>query len=132
MGKTKTVERKWLLIDADGKILGKIAEQSAVFLRGKNRVDFAPNEDKGGYVVITNAEKVSFSGKKMEKEMHRRHSGYLGGLKEIPKSKYFEQHPEKVFIEAVKGMLPKNKLASRMITRLKVFKGSEHPYSDKF
>lgn len=128
----KTIQaRKWHLIDADGKVLGKVAEQAAVLLRGKSRIDFTPNQDKGDYVVVINAAKAVFSGKKLEKEVRRTHSGYLGGLKEISISKYFEKYPEKVFQEAVQGMLPKNKLASRMIARLKVFKDDKHPYADK-
>lgn len=124
--------KKWHLIDADGKILGKVAEKAAVILRGKNKVNFLPNQDQGDYVVIINAAKTSFSGRKLDTEFRRSHSGYLGGLKEIPLRRYFEEKPEKVFLEAVKGMLPKNKLSDRMITRLKVFKDEKHPYGDKF
>lgn len=124
--------KKWYLIDAKDRILGKAAEEAAVLLRGKNKADFAYNQDLGDFVVVINAEKISVSGKKASQKIYRRHSGYLGGLKEIPMSKYFADHPEKVFYEAVKGMLPKNRLANQLIKRLKIFKGEEHPHKDKF
>lgn len=120
--------KKWHLIDAKDMVLGKAAERAAVILRGKNKVEFVNNQDMGDFVVIINAAKAKLSGNKMLQKMHRNHSGYLGGLKEIPMGKYFSGHPDKVVYEAVKGMLPKNRLSSQIIKKLKVFNGEEHPY----
>ncbi|MFH1175691.1 MAG: 50S ribosomal protein L13 [bacterium] len=125
------VQRKWHILDAKDKILGRTAERAAVILRGKNKVNFTYHQDLGDYVVVINAEKAKFSGKKITNEFYRKHSGYLGGLKEMPKIVYFEKFPEKVIRSAVKGMLPKNRLSNQIIRRLQVFKGEEHPYKDK-
>jgi len=130
--KSSDITRKWHLLDAKDIPLGRTAEKAAVFLRGKNRADFTYNQDLGGHVVIINADKVKFTGNKLATEFHRRHSGYLGNLKEIPMDRYYEDYPEKVIHHAVKGMLPKNRLADKMIVRLKIFKGEEHKYQDKF
>lgn len=127
----KTIIRKWHLIDAKDKVIGKTAEQAAVLLRGKNKVDFTYNEDKGDYVVIINSAEAAFSGRKIENKIHRHHSGYIGGLKEIPMIDYFERFPDKVMREAINGMMPKNKLRTPMMRRLMIFKGAEHPYQDK-
>ena len=106
-------------IDASGRILGRMAVEIAILLRGKHRPDFAPYKDEGDVVIVKNVEKMKFSGKKMEKKKYYHHSGYLGGLKETPLAKLFERSPEEVLKIAVFGMLPKNKLRSRMIKRLK-------------
>ena len=106
-------------IDARGKILGKLAVEVAVLLRGKYKTDFAPYKDIGDIVIIENVDKLKFTGRKMEQKKYYRHSGYLGGLKEISLKKLFEKNPSEVFKKAVLGMLPKNKLRSRMIKRLK-------------
>ena len=126
------IQRKWHLIDAENKVIGKTAEQVAVLLRGKNKVDFTYNEDKGDYVVIINVAKASFSGRKIENKIHRHHSGYIGGLKEIPMSDYFGRFPDNVMREAINGMMPKNKLRTPMMRRLKIFKNANHSYKDKF
>lgn len=128
----KSVIKKWYLLDANDIILGKTAERAAVLLRGKNKVDFVSNQDVGDYVVIINAAKAKLSGNKISQNLHRNHSGYLGGLKETPMNKYFAEHPDKVVYEAVEGMLPKNRLSGQIIKKLKVFKDEKHPYSDKF
>jgi len=109
-------------IDARGKILGKLAVEVAVLLRGKYKTDFAPYKDIGDIVIIENVDKLKFTGRKMEQKKYYRHSGYLGGLKEISLKKLFEKNPSEVFKKAVLGMLPKNKLRSRMIKRLKFTK----------
>lgn len=107
-------------IDATGKILGKLAVQVAVLLRGKNKPDFVPYKEAGNVVIIKNVDKLKISGKKMEQKKYYRHSGYLGGLKEISLEKKFKENPEEVLKIAVFGMLPKNKLRARMIKRLKI------------
>jgi large subunit ribosomal protein L13 len=113
------MERKTHTIDATDKILGRLAAQIAVLLRGKNKADFAPNKDIGDFVVIKNVEKIRVSGKKMEQKKYYHHSGYLGGLKEVPFKTLFKERPEEVFKRAVFGMLPKNKLRAEQIKRLK-------------
>jgi large subunit ribosomal protein L13 len=113
------MERKTHTIDAVDKILGRLAAQVAVLLRGKNKPNFAPNKDIGDFVVIKNIEKVRVSGKKMEQKKYFHHSGYLGGLKEVPFKTLFKERPEEVFRKAVFGMLPRNKLRAEQIKRLK-------------
>ncbi|TRZ77265.1 50S ribosomal protein L13 [bacterium] len=128
----KIISRKWHLIDAENKVIGKVAEKAAVLLRGKGKVDFTYNEDKGDYVVIINVAKVAFAGRKIESKIHRHHSGYMGGLKEIPMADYFERFPDKVMREAISGMMPRNKLRTPMMRRLHMFKNDNHSYKDKF
>jgi large subunit ribosomal protein L13 len=112
------MERKTHTIDAADKILGRLATEVAVLLRGKNKPDFAPYKDIGDFVVIKNVEKIRVTGNKMEQKKYYRHSGYLGGLKEIPLKTLFKERPAEVFRKAVFGMLPKNKLRARQIKRL--------------
>lgn len=114
------MERETHTIDASDKILGRLATEIAVLLRGKHKPDFVPNEDIGDIVVVRNIEKIKFTGKKSEKKIYYRHSGYLGGLKETPLKKLFEKNPGEVLKKAVFGMLPKNKLRARQIKRLKI------------
>ncbi|MDO8436508.1 MAG: 50S ribosomal protein L13 [bacterium] len=114
------MERNIRAIDATDKVLGRLATEIANFLRGKNRPDFAPNKDGGDIVVVKNVEKLKFTGRKMEQKKYYHHSGYLGGLKEMPLKKLFEKDPAEVLRKAVFGMLPKNKLRSEMIKRLKI------------
>lgn len=114
------MERKTHTIDASDQILGRLAVQIALLLRGKNKRDFAPNKDEGDFVVVENTDKIKFSGKKMEKKIYYRHTGYLGGLKETPLKKMWGQDPAKVLKIAVFGMLPKNKLRAKQIKRLKI------------
>jgi len=113
------MERKNHTIDASGKILGRLATEVAILLRGKQKPDFAPNKEIGDFVIVKNVDKIRFSGKKMEQKKYYHHSGYLGGLKEISLEKLFQKNPEKVFKKAVFGMLPKNRLRARQIKRLK-------------
>jgi large subunit ribosomal protein L13 len=130
--KIDEIKRGWHLIDADGKVLGRLATEVANILRGKDKAIFSNDIDCGDFVVITNAAKVVLTGKKIEQKVAYRHSGYPGGAKFTPYSKLMAEKPEKAVEFAVKGMLPKNKLANRQITRLKVYRSSEHPHSAQF
>ncbi len=123
-----SVKKKFYLIDAEGKILGRLATKIADILRGKNKPDFAPHLDKGDYVVVTNAAKVRVTGKKRENKIYRRYSGYPSGLKEENFATLLAKKPEKIIILAVRGMLPKNKLARQIIKKLKVYPGKEHAH----
>ena len=128
MAKPETVERKWYVIDAAGKPLGKTAAAAATILRGKHRPEFTPHVDCGEFVIIINAEKAVLTGKKLDEKKYRYHSGYIGGLKEIGYRELMAKNPEKAMFLAVKGMLPKNSIGRKSITRLKVYKGEEHPH----
>lgn len=114
------MECKTYTIDATNKVLGRLATEIAVLLRGKNKTDFAPNKDMGDFVVVKNIKKIKVTGKKFEKKIYYHHSGYLGGLKETPFKKLFERDPGEVLKRAVFGMLPKNKLRAKQIKRLKI------------
>ncbi|MCA6079907.1 MAG: 50S ribosomal protein L13 [Endomicrobium sp.] len=124
--KQDAVERKWHLIDADGKILGRLAVKIAELLRGKSKVFYTNHIDCGDFVVVTNASRIVLTGKKLSQKTYFTYSGYPGGAKLTPYSVLMVKSPEKALFAAVKGMLPKNKLADRQITRLKVFKGDKH------
>ncbi|MCD8315693.1 MAG: 50S ribosomal protein L13 [Firmicutes bacterium] len=126
MAKPETVERKWYVLDAAGKPLGKTAVAAATILRGKHRPEFTPHVDCGEYVIIINAEKAVLTGKKLTQKYYRRHSGYIGGLKEVQYKTLMEKSPEKAMELAVKGMLPKNSIGAKSITRLRVYRGAEH------
>lgn len=126
MAKKETVERKWYIIDAAGKPLGKTAAAAATILRGKHRPEFTPNVDCGEFVVIINASKAVLTGKKLEQKFYRRHSGYIGGLKEVSYKTLMATKPEMAMELAVKGMLPHNSLGYKAITRLKVYAGEAH------
>ncbi|MCD7782619.1 MAG: 50S ribosomal protein L13 [Firmicutes bacterium] len=126
MAKPETVERKWYVLDAAGKPLGKTAVAAATILRGKHRPEFTPHVDCGEYVIIINAEKAVLTGKKLTQKYYRRHSGYIGGLKEVQYKTLMEKSPEKAMELAVKGMLPKNSIGTKSITRLHVYRGAEH------
>jgi large subunit ribosomal protein L13 len=121
-------DRKWYVIDASGQTLGRLATQIAVILKGKNKASYVPHLDNGDYVIVTNCDKFKVTGKKMEDKMYYRHTGYLGGLKEISLEDLLTKKPTKALELAVNGMLPKNKLRSGMISRLKLFTGDEHTY----
>ena len=129
MAKKETLNRKWYVIDAEGVTLGRLASEVATILRGKNKPQYAPNVDMGDYVIIVNAEKVAVTGKKLEQKMYRRHSGWVGGLKEVRMDKMLATHPERVLEHAVKGMLPKNALGRKMFSKLHVYAGAEHPHA---
>ena len=128
MAKAKDVERKWYVVDAEDKTLGRLASEIAKILRGKNKPIYTPHVDTGDFVIVINAEKVALTGKKWDKKMHRYHTGYIGGLKEMKYRHFLERTPEKVIEVAVKGMLPKNSLGRQMYRKLKVFKGPEHDH----
>ena len=121
--------RGWTLIDADGKVLGRIASRIAEILRGKNKPTFTPHVDTGAFVVVINAEKVSLSGKKQDQKIYYRHSGYLGSLKSVSARQMLSNKPDEVLRKAVKGMLPRNKLADQIIAKLKIYSGGEHPHA---
>lgn len=127
--KPHEVERKWYLVDATDKTLGRLSSKIASMLRGKHKPIFTPHVDCGDYVVVINAEKVKVTGKKLEDKEYKRHSGYPGGLKMVTLEKMLEDKPEDVMIHAVKGMLPKGKLGRQMLKKLRVYKGAEHDHS---
>ncbi len=126
MANESNIERKWYVVDVEGKVLGRAASEVAKILRGKHKPEFTPHVDTGDYVIVLNADKVVLTGNKPENKIYRRHSGWVGGLKEIKARHYLEEKPEKVFELAVKRMLPKNKLGRKMFKKLKVYAGSEH------
>ena len=128
VAKEKEVKKSWYLVDAENKILGRLATQIAMRLRGKHKPVFTPHADTGDFIVVINAEKVSLTGKKWDNKIYYRHSGYIGGLKEISAKKLLEKKPEDVLRFAVKGMLPKNSLGRRQLKKLKIYVGSEHPH----
>jgi large subunit ribosomal protein L13 len=128
VAKEQEVQKKWFLVDAESKILGRLATQIAMRLRGKHKAIFTPHADTGDFVVVINADKVSLTGKKWDNKIYYRHSGYLGGLKQISAKKLLEKKPEDVLRFAVRGMLPKNSLGRRQLKKLKVYAGSEHPH----
>lgn len=128
MANPATLERKWYVIDADGKSLGRLAAQAASILRGKNKPEFTPHVDCGDHVIVINAEKVVLTGDKLEKKYWRRHTGYVGGLKEVQYKTLMAERPEKAIELAVWGMLPKNSIGRNSMPRLKVYQGSEHKH----
>ena len=129
MAKVETVERKWYVIDAAGKPMGRVAVAAANILRGKHRPEFTPHVDCGEFVIIINAEKAVLTGKKLEQKYYRRHSGYIGGLKEVQYKTLMATKPELAMELAVKGMLPHNSIGAKSATRLKVYAGAEHGHA---
>jgi len=128
IAKEHETEKKWYLIDARDKILGRLASQIATILRGKHKPIFTPHMDAGDYVVLVNADKVVLTGDKLEKKIYYRHSGYVGGLKETKAKEMLEKRPENLIRLAVKGMLPKNSLGRRQLSKLKIYAGPDHPH----
>src|SRR6187431_2914420 len=122
------VERTWYLVDAEGKTLGRLATQIADTLRGKGKPEYTPHVDSGDFVVVVNAEKIHVTGNKLDQKMYHRHSGYPGGLRSRTLREQLDRRPTEVIRKAVKGMLPKNKLASAQIGKLKIYAGPEHPH----
>lgn len=120
---------RWREIDASGQIVGRLATRIADALRGKDRATFTPHSDGGDYVVVINAEKIVFTGNKMTQKIYQRYTGYIGNRKEFTPANLMEKAPEKIIELAVKGMLPKNKLARELLKKLRVYKGSEHPHA---
>lgn len=126
LAKKETVERKWYVIDAAGKPLGRVAVQAATLLRGKHKPTFTPNVDCGDFVIVINAAKAELTGKKLEKKLYQHHTGWIGNLKDVKYRTLMEQRPEFAMELAVKGMLPKNTLGRAALTRCKIYKGAEH------
>ena len=124
--KPAEVERKWYVVDAEGKTLGRMASEVAAILRGKNKQTFTQHVDCGDYVIVINAEKVVVTGKKRQEKIYKRHTGYPGGLRELTFEQLMEKHPEEVVKHAVKGMMPTGKLGRQMYKKLKVYAGPEH------
>lgn len=128
MAKTNEVDRKWYVIDAEDKVLGRLATEVATILSGKNKPIYTPHVDTGDFVIIINAEKIKLTGKKLEQKNYVYHTGHPGGLKEVPYSRLIQEKPEKIIELAVKGMLPKSSLGRKMIKKLKVYGGAEHEH----
>ena len=129
MAKAETLERKWYVLDAAGKPMGKVAVAAANILRGKHRPEFTPHVDCGEFVIIINADKAVLTGRKLEQKYYRRHSGYIGGLKEVQYKVLTAKKPELAMELAVKGMLPHNTLGAKAANRLKVYSGAEHMHA---
>lgn len=129
MAKPNELERKWFVVDAEGKTLGRLSSEIAKILRGKHKPEFTPHVDTGDFVIVVNAEKVEVTGKKLDKEFYRYHTGHPGGLKEISYRRMRDEKPELFIQNAVKGMLPKNRLGNQMIKKLKVYAGPEHNHA---
>lgn len=126
VAKPKELEKKWFVIDAEGKVLGRLASEVAKILRGKHKPCYTPFIDTGDYVIILNADKVVLTGKKLEQKMYRHHSGWIGGMKEVKYRIFMEKRPEKAVELAIKGMLPHNSLGREMFKKLKVYRGNKH------
>lgn len=128
MAKPDEIEKKWYVVDAKGKTLGRLASEVAKLLRGKHKPIFTPHVDTGDHVIVINCAEVVLTGKKLDQKVYRRHSGYPGGLKEVPYRYFMKDTPEKAVYLAIKGMLPKNRLGRKMIKKLKVYTGNEHKH----
>ena len=128
IAKEHEVEKKWYLVDAENRILGRLATQIAMRLRGKHKPIFTPHADTGDFIVVVNAEKVAMTGSKWDNKIYYRHTGYMGGLKQITARKLLEKKPEEILRMAVKRMLPKNSLGRRQLKKLKIYAGPEHPH----
>lgn len=124
--KAGEIERKWYVIDAADKSLGRVATEAARLLRGKHKPTYTPNQDTGDYVIVINCKDAVLTGHKLDQKVYRHHSGYIGGMKEVSARVMMEKTPEKAMMHAVKGMLPHNRLGRKMIKKLRVYAGSEH------
>ncbi len=129
--KPQDIQRDWFIVDAEDKILGRMATQIALRLRGKHKPEYTPYVDNGDFIVVVNAEKIKVTGKKMTDKIYQRHTGHMGGLKETPLKDMLAKKPEEVIMLAVKGMLPKTKLGRALIKKLKVYAGPEHPHTSQ-
>ncbi len=127
--KNGSVPQNWYLIDASGKTLGRLATEVANRLRGKHKPEYTPHVDTGDYVVVVNASEIQVTGNKTTDKMYYRHTGYPGGLKSVNFSDLRDSHPERIIESAVKGMMPKNKLSRKMMGKLKIYAGAEHPHA---
>jgi large subunit ribosomal protein L13 len=126
--KKEDLDKKWYVVDATGKTLGRLASQVAAILRGKHKPTFTPHVDTGDYVIVINADKVRLTGRKLQQKMYYRHSGYAGGLRRTTAQEMLERRPERLIELAVWGMLPHNRLGRRQIRKLKVYRGDTHPH----
>jgi large subunit ribosomal protein L13 len=126
--KTHEIERRWYVVDAEGQTLGRLATRIADTLRGKRKPEYTPHIDTGDFVVVVNAEKIAVTGNKLKQKIYYRHSGYPGGLRERTLAEELDRRPTEVLRKAVKGMLPRNRLARQQITKLKIYAGPEHPH----
>lgn len=126
--KPSDIQRKWYLVDAEGQVLGRLATNVASVLKGKNKAIYTPSMDTGDFVIVVNAEKIVVTGNKGQQKVYYHHSGYPGGLKETPYERMHEMHPDRVIVNAVRGMLPHNRLGRAMIKKLHVYAGPEHPH----
>ena len=131
MASPATIDRKWYVVDAEGKTLGRLASEVAKVLRGKNKAIFTPHIDTGDYVIVVNADKVKVTGKKLDQKIYYHHSDYIGGMKETTLREMMNKHPERVIEYAVKGMLPKGPLGRQMYTKLFVYAGPDHKHAQK-
>lgn len=129
MANPQNIERKWYLVDAEGKSMGRLAADVAVLLNGKHKTTYTPHQDCGDFVIVTNVEKMVLTGKKLEQKYYRTHSGYPGGLKEVQYTRLMETKPDLAFRLAVRGMLPKNSIGRASLKRLKIFVGAEHTHA---
>ena len=129
MANAQTVERKWYVVDAAGVPLGRLASKVAAVLRGKNKPTFTPHVDTGDFVIVINSDKAVLTGKKLDDKFYRYHTGYIGGLKEVSYRKMMAEKSDDALFLAVKGMLPKNRLGRKMLTKLRVYKGAEHEHA---
>ncbi|MBI5142121.1 MAG: 50S ribosomal protein L13 [Nitrospirae bacterium] len=129
MAKKNDTEKKWVVLDAENMVLGKLAVKAANILRGKNKPTFTPHVDTGDFVIVVNAEKVQLTGRKLDSKMYYRHTGYIGGLKAESARHLIERKPEQIVEFAIKGMLPKGTLGSSIYRKLKVYRGPDHPHA---
>ena len=125
----KEIERKWFVVDAENKVLGRLASEIAMRLRGKHKPNFAPHMDVGDFIIVVNAEKVKLTGNKLDDKVYYHHSGYMGGIKERTAKEMLEKKPTELLKSAVKGMLTKNSLGRRQLKKLKIYTGNEHPHA---
>jgi len=125
----KDINREWFVVDASNLILGRLASQIAMRLRGKHKPEFAPHMDNGDFIVVVNADKVRFTGRKLDQKKYYNHSGYIGGMRETTLRVMMDRKPDQVILKAVRGMLPKNRLGRALLKKLKVYPGTEHPHS---
>lgn len=124
--KSSDIKRQWYIIDASGKPLGRVAAEASKLLRGKHKPTFTPNVDTGDHVIILNCKDVILTGKKLDQKIYRRHTGYIGNMKEISARNMLQDNPEKAMMLAIKGMLPKNRLGRQMINKVRIYSGNEH------
>ncbi len=129
LAKQGEVKRDWVLIDAGGQVLGRMATRIADILRGKNKAIFTPHQDTGDFVVVINAKEVRLTGKKRADKVYYHHTGFIGGIKEVTAEKLLQRHPEQLIEKAVHGMLPKNRLSRHLLRKLHVYPGAEHPHA---